>query len=408
MWHVSPTGRLDRLTVFKHVGGGYVPAGEMTFEGSEFLRPGAFQYDQSYLETPGATPLDPLGLPVVSQVFPGVPEAPLALLDTGPEGWGRSVLAMAFEGTVLGAAEFLAAGTKDRTGDLAFGASVEVGPGHWRPDGSQSSEISNQCDDLEALMLAAIAADESDATADQLGMLVRACADVGGARPKVRWRDREGEWIAKFSTWGDKFDDPRIEAVCLDVAEAAGLPVSQRRLETFSGRTALLMRRFDRSEDGKPYAYLSMGTLLKEPASSYGTTRTYTDMAAAARAIGIEAPEEQMFRRLLVNAFLHNTDDHLRNHAVINTGEGWELSPVFDVVPNLGRKRHVCAPAPGFGDECNPRTAFASYTSFGLPLERAEAMLNDVMSAMGQLPEFFDRREVSQADRVLLRGLKGQ
>ncbi|WP_237050138.1 type II toxin-antitoxin system HipA family toxin [Microvirga ossetica] len=380
----------------------------MTFEGGEFLRPGAFQYDQSYLETPGATPLDPLGLPIVSQVFQGVPEAPLALLDTGPEGWGRSVLAMAFEGSVLGAAEFLAAGTTNRTGDLAFGASAEAGPGHWRPDGSQSLGRSNQCDDLEAFMLAAIAADESDATADQIAMLVRACADIGGARPKVRWRDREGGWIAKFPTWGDKFDDPRIEAVCLDVAEAARLPIPERRLMTFSGKTVLLVRRFDRSEDGKPYAYLSMGTLLNEPASSYGTTRTYRDMAAASRAIGVEAPEEQMYRRLLVNASLHNTDDHLRNHAVINTGEGWELSPVFDVVPNLGRKRHVCAPAPGFGDECNPRTAFASYTAFGLPLERAEAMLDDVMSAMGQLPEFFDRREVSQADRVLLRGLKGQ
>ena len=408
MWHVSPSGRLDRLTVFKHVGGGYVPAGEMTFEGSEFLRPGAFQYDQSYLETPGATPLDPLGLPVVSQVFPGVPEAPLALLDAGPEGWGRSVLAMAFEGSVLGAAEFLAAGTTDRTGDLAFGASGEAGPGHWRPDGSLSSEISNQCDDLEALMLAAIAADESDATADQLGMLVRACADVGGARPKVRWRNREGEWIAKFPTWGDKFDDPRIEAVCLDVAEAAGLPVPQRRLETFSGRTVLLVRRFDRSEDGKPYAYLSMGTLLKEPASSYGTTRTYTDMAAAARAIGIEVPEEQMFRRLLVNAFLHNTDDHLRNHAVINTGEGWELSPVFDVVPYPGRKQHVCAPGPGFSPECDPQVAFASHAAFGLAEEQAEAIRDDVVAAVRRLPEFFDRRDVSKADQELLRGLGQQ
>ena len=163
-----PYRRLDRLTVFKHVGGGYVLAGEMTFEGGEFLRPGAFQYDQSYLETPGATPLDPLGLPVVSQVFPGVPEAPLALLDTGPEGWGRSVLAMGFEGSVLGAAEFLAAGTTDRTGDLAFGASVEAGPGHWRPDGSLSSEISPNRRSRSP-MLAAIAADESDATADQSG-----------------------------------------------------------------------------------------------------------------------------------------------------------------------------------------------------------------------------------------------
>jgi serine/threonine-protein kinase HipA len=406
MWRVTPSGRLDGLTVFKHLDGRYVPAGELTFQGHDILRPGEFQYAQSYLESDGASPIDPIGLPLRQHQFPGSPEVPLACLDAGPEGWGRTVLSAAFEMFTFGAAELLAAGTTARTGDLAFGASAQAGTGTYYPDQALWPASPDASSDLEALMTAAIAADEGSATQEQLALLVRASADVGGARPKVRWRDGEGEWIAKFSTWGDKFDDPRIEAVCLDVAEAAGLPVPERRLMTFSGKTVLLVRRFDRSEDGRPSSYLSMGALLQEPPGSYGTSKTYTDMAAVARSIGVRKAEEQMFRRLLVNAFLHNTDDHLRNHAVINKGGGWELSPVFDVVPYLGRKRHVCAPGAGFSAECDPQAAFASYEAFGLTREQAEGILDDVRTAMRHLGVLFEQREVCQADREFLRMLE--
>jgi serine/threonine-protein kinase HipA len=402
MWRVSPSGRLDGLTVFKHRNGRYVPAGELTFQGQEILRPSTFTYTQSYLESDSAVAIDPICLPLLQHQFPGSPEVPLACLDAGPEGWGRTVLSAAFEASTFGAAELLAAGTTARTGDLAFGASAQAGPGTYYPDQARCLISPEASSDLEALMMAAIAADEGSATQEQLALLVRASADVGGARPKVRWRDGEGEWIAKFSTWGDKFDDPRIEAVCLDVAEAAGLPVPERRLMTVSGKTVLLVWRFDRSEDGRPYSYLSMGTLLREPPGSYGTSKTYTDMAAAARSIGASDPEEQMFRRLLVNAYLHNTDDHLRNHAVINNSDGWELSPVFDVVPYLGRKRHVCAPGPGFSTDCDPQAAFASYAAFGLTGERAEGILDDVRTAMKRLPMLLEQREVCRADREFL------
>jgi serine/threonine-protein kinase HipA len=149
-----------------------------------------------------------------------------------------------------------------------------------------------------------------------------------------------------------------------------------------------------------------MGTLLQEPPGSYGTSKTYQDMAAVARSIGVTVPEEQMFRRLLVNAFLHNTDDHLRNHAVIDRGGGWELSPVFDLVPYLGRKRHACASAPGFSAECDPQAAFASYAAFGLTREQAEGILGDVRSAMRRLPVLFEQREVCRADEEFLRMLE--
>jgi serine/threonine-protein kinase HipA len=221
----------------------------------------------------------------------------------------------------------------------------------------------------------------------------------------VRWRDGKGEWIAKFPTWSDRFDDPRIEAVCLDVAEAAGIPVPQRRLVTIAGRSALLVRRFDRSENGRPFGYLSLGTLLKEPPGSYATTKTYADMAAVARSIGGPASEEDIFRRLLVNAFLHNTDDHLRNHAVINRGSHWELSPAFDIVPCLGRKQHVCAPAPGISAERDPATAFSAYPAFGIKRDAAEQVLEEVRSAALRLLDFMDQREVSVANRALLNPL---
>jgi hypothetical protein len=101
MWRVTPSGRLDGLTVFKHPHGRYLPAGQLTFRGQEIFRPGAFTYAQSYLETDGASPNDPIGLALRQHRFPGSPEVPLACRDAGPEGWGRTVLSAAFEASVF-------------------------------------------------------------------------------------------------------------------------------------------------------------------------------------------------------------------------------------------------------------------------------------------------------------------
>jgi serine/threonine-protein kinase HipA len=89
MWRVTPSGRLDGLTIFKHMDGRYVPVGELTFHGLDILRLGEFEYAQSYLESDGASPIDPIGLPLVQRRLPGFPEVPLAWLDAGPEGWDR-------------------------------------------------------------------------------------------------------------------------------------------------------------------------------------------------------------------------------------------------------------------------------------------------------------------------------
>jgi serine/threonine-protein kinase HipA len=49
----------------------------------------------------------------------------------------------------------------------------------------------------------------------------------------------------------------------------------------------------------------------------------------------------QLFRRVLFNILIGNRDDHLRNHGFLRDGNGWVLSPAFDVNPNADRGVHV-------------------------------------------------------------------
>ena len=401
MWPISKRGRIDRLVVFRFIENGFRPAGELTFEGGD-ARIARFVYARSYLEN-GYRALDPIGLPLRRGSVSSAPEeVHLTFHDVGPDGWGKGILNQAFPTLRLGMAEYLALGGASRTGDLAFGPTPD-GRLTWVPENEPQLAIPSDDDDLDALQEAAKAVDEGEKDGHHLRLLVRHSADIGGARPKARLKHKGKEWIAKFSTWSDKFNDPIAEAASLDVAEAAGIPVPERELVTARNGAVLMVRRFDRSEAGNPYGYLSMGTLLKQPSTAYATDKTYLDMALTARAIGVRDPEQDVFRRLLVNSYLHNTDDHLRNHALIDRGEGWVLSPAFDVVPNTGRGAHVCAPAPGVDPVCNPETAFSAHTQFRIAKGDAEAIRDQVHSAARRLWEFAEMRGMPERDRRVLR-----
>ncbi|HEY0421228.1 MAG TPA: HipA domain-containing protein, partial [Acetobacteraceae bacterium] len=344
-------------------------------------------------------PIDPIGLPLRRKAASGLPdEVPLAFYDAGPDGWGKGVLEAAFPTRVLGMAEFLALGTAQRTGDLAFGPDPDGRPESWVPPEDALLDLPREDDDLAALQAAAAAVEAGNPTQTHLQMMVRSSADVGGARPKARLRHDGADWIAKFQAWGDVFDDPRLEAVCLDLAEAAGVPVSERRLEVVAGRTVLLVRRFDRSATGERHGYLSAGTLLKERPSAYATRKTYLDIAEVARRIGIRAPEPEVYRRLLVNAFLHNTDDHLRNFAFLRKDQQWEIAPGYDLVPHR-TARHVVAPAPAVSPAWDVTAAAGSYRRFGLKEADARVLYDQVAAGMGRIREVLDRRAVGGRDR---------
>jgi serine/threonine-protein kinase HipA len=43
-----------------------------------------------------------------------------------------------------------------------------------------------------------------------------------------------------------------------------------------------------------------------------------------------------LFRQMVFNVLIGNTDDHLKNFCMMHDDEGWRLSPAFDLAPNIG------------------------------------------------------------------------
>jgi serine/threonine-protein kinase HipA len=65
-------------------------------------------------------------------------------------------------------------------------------------------------------------------------------------------------------------------------------------------------------------------------------TRSYFEIVDALRQHGAapKADMEALWRRIVFNILISNTDDHLRNHGFLYAGsDGWRLSPAYDLNP---------------------------------------------------------------------------
>src|SRR3546814_6969225 len=61
------------------------------------------------------------------------------------------------------------------------------------------------------------------------------------------------------------------------------------------------------------------------------------DIIEVIQTYGAESRENlhQLWRRIVFNIAISNTDDHLRNHGFILTDEGWILSTAYDLNPSV-------------------------------------------------------------------------
>jgi len=102
-------------------------------------------------------------------------------------------------------------------------------------------------------------------------------------------------------------------------------------METVVDKPVLLLRRFDRVEGRIPF--LSAMSML---GATDNETRSYLEFVDALRRYGA-APKSDMhmlWRRVVFNVLISNTDDHLRNHGFLYDGpDGWRLSPAYDLNP---------------------------------------------------------------------------
>ena len=330
----------SELYVFVYLPGATeaVPAGRLLLD--EDARHGLFEYGRRYRQRSDAVPVDPVGLARYEcrEVNRGLFGA---LRDALPDYWGRLVIAtqMRIAVEALSDAELMLLPSATRTGNLDF-----------RPAPDAPEPVLGPPDfaELTTLLAAAERIQAGEMLADPLlaSLLIQGSSQ-GGARPKCTVRWQGVLWIAKFPARNEDYNVPRVEYATLRLAARCGIRIPEVRLETIGGRDVLLVRRFDRqptvSGDAR-IGYLSALSLMQRDESErFG----YPDIADRMRQQGMAGSENQaeLFRRVVFNLLVRNTDDHARNHGFLFDGRRLHLSPAFDLVPTPAR--------PGIGTEFN-------------------------------------------------------
>ncbi|NQX03751.1 type II toxin-antitoxin system HipA family toxin [Rathayibacter sp. VKM Ac-2856] len=294
-----------------------------------------FLYDADYLVS-GGTSIDP-ALPLVSgaQHQTGLVRA---FSDSAPDRWGRNLVEKAErirareEGRAprrLDDVDFLLGVSDDtRQGALRYrvsGSEAFVGEPSTVPPLLSLPTLLRAADDVSA---------DEDPTRAVKQLLDTGTTGLGGARPKASVRLEDGSLaIAKFPHGSDEWDVMAWESTALDLLDRAGVRTPHRRLSRVGGRSVLILRRFDRTENGLRIGYISAMTAL---GGFDGDHRDYAELSDSIRDLSFSprADHHELFDRVVANVALGNTDDHLRNHGFLAERGAWRLSPSFDVNPN--------------------------------------------------------------------------
>ena len=350
----------------------------------------SFEYDKGWLKKTALTlTLDPELMPYSGRQYPTGKNIFGLFADASPDRWGR---------VLMNKRERILAEKEGRKpsklydSDYLLGVYDETRMGGIRfkvnPEGPFLSDDKETAAPPWATLRTLEEAsrnfenDETGLTEKWLNQLIKPGSSLGGARPKATVVDTKDQlWIAKFPSKNDENDTGAWEIVAHDLAALCGLNVPEAKLEKFSplGST-FLIKRFDRLGSKRVHFASAMTLLGKKDGASAADGSSYLDIAAFIKSYGAQPKKDliELWKRIVFNMAVTNTDDHLRNHAFILTDKGWILSPLYDVNP-----------VP-YGDELSLNVdeddnsisidlAVQTAVKFGISKSDAEAVAEDIL-----------------------------
>jgi len=172
-------------------------------------------------------------------------------------------------------------------------------------------------------------------------LLLAPGSSLGGARPKANIIDDNGElWIAKFPSRNDNINKANWEYLAHLLAIQSGIPMSECRLENVYGdHHTFFTKRFDRLFDERIHfsSAMTMTGYHEELIKDYNPS--YLEIAEFIQHNATSSKEDlqQLWRRIVFNIAISNTDDHLRNHGFLLSDKGWRLSPAYDLNPSVDK-----------------------------------------------------------------------
>jgi len=232
-----------------------------------------------------------------------------------------------------------------------------------------------------------------------LTMLMSPGSSLGGARPKASVVDDNNQlWIAKFPSRQDDHDIAAWEFVVYQLAVSAGIQMAECRIDKFnSHHHTFLTKRFDRTPERRLH-FTSAMTQLGYYDGDYDAS--YLELAQFLTEHGANTKKDlaQLWRRIVFNIAVSNTDDHLRNHGFIYSNGGWVLSPAYDINP--------VTPANGLhlnitddDNSLNYELAMDVIEFFQLSTSQAQQIKDDVLMSVARWETVASSANISRSEQ---------
>ncbi len=344
------TTRQD-ISVYAHWKGMPAPKciGELTINQIRGKRAVNFTFQPDWINTHDQFLLDPDLSWYSGPQFPASKENFGMFLDSMPDTWGRTLMKRraAIQAREIGKpvpflhdTDYLL-GVHDicRMGALRFktdpaGDFLDNDPVNPTPPWANIRELQYSAEAIES-------GNESGDIKKWLKILIAPGSSLGGARPKANIMDTDGHlWIAKFPSGNDQVNKGAWEYLSNALARDAGIEVAESRLEHITGKhDTFFTKRFDRDKSDRIHFASAMTMTGKTEELIRDKTPSYLDIVEFIQFYGVnvEVNLHQLWRRIIFNILISNTDDHLRNHGFILTEAGWTISPAYDLNPSTDK-----------------------------------------------------------------------
>jgi len=309
----------------------------------------SFEYEKEWLKSNQSFLLDPDIQYYAGPQFPVSKENFGIFLDSMPDTWGRTLMkrrasALAKEQgkspSNLYEIDFLL-GVYDesRMGALRFkldpkGDFLDNTAHSPTPPWSSVGQLQHAVDLIESDK-------DNDEVQKWLAQLIAPGSSLGGARPKANIIDEHKHlWIAKFPSKNDTIDKAAWEYLSYQLALKAGINMSESKMSKVPGKyNTFFTKRFDRIKSERIHFASAMTMTGNNEDILKNTTPSYLDIAEVIQQYGANIKEDlaQLWKRIIFNILISNTDDHLRNHGFILSNKGWILSPAYDINPSVDK-----------------------------------------------------------------------
>ena len=319
-----------------------------------------------------------------------------AVDDARPDRWGERVIQFLDRPPRLSLLEYLYFAGDERFGALGVSVSAES----YQPRRTGPLPQLSDTGAIHELVRKVLANEPISA---EHRRLIAPGVTLGGARPKALL-DIEGEpWVVKFAD-GDPIDTPLVEHASMLLAQQAGIRVAPTLPIRLTHGHAVAVRRFDRLGARRLHA-LSANVALKAAAEGLG----YPELAQLLRRRGVAAggvnvqQMHELFRRMVFNILIDNTDDHEKNHALLVTdAQQFELSPAYDVLPSGQALGYQQMRVGADGADATLDNALSESAMFSLKRDEAVAEVARVVQAVDGWVAHFQQCGVTSRDIELL------